>query len=101
MLSLATQVFRNAVSAALNTGKFTGNLKHPACSSTAHKTMNDISDCLNNRSYTDPYLLKRAMSADQPQVEKFLEACVQWIEEVDGQGLSYTPASYRRSHYDG
>ena len=82
-VSLATQVFSNTVSAALNTGKFTGDLKNPACSATANfcNTMNDLFDCLNSRSCMDPNPLQRAMSADQPQVDKFLEACVQWIEK--------------------
>ena len=92
-VSLATQVFSNAVSAALNTGKFTGDLKHPACSATANfcKTMNDLFDCLNSRSCTDPNPLKRAMSVNPPQVDSFLEACVRWIEKWMVKGCQTLP----------
>ena len=81
-VSLAIEVFSDVVSAALNTGKFTGDLKHSASPATANscKTLNDLFDCLNSRSRTDPNPLQRAMFADQPQVDKFLEACVRWID---------------------
>lgn len=96
-VSLATQVFSHSVSAAINTGKITGELKHPACIATANffNKVNDMFDCLNSRYSSDPNPLRRALSERQPQVEEYLKNCLLWIEGWTVSGDKRNPPCFK------
>ena len=80
-VSLATQVFSATVSAALNTGHMTGDLKHPACLATATfiNRMNNLFDCLNSHRAYDSNPYKSALSESQPQIESYLRESYSWL----------------------
>ena len=92
-VKLATQIFSGSVSAAMTAGQMTGDLKDVTNSATANfvKRINDIHSCLNSRHANDPNPLKRASFEKSPQVQKYLEDSLQWLNKWTIQGSPNPP----------